>query len=140
MLERIHDVNIINTVANDPSIRPFIGVGPDILDFTDSVERPENIWLMGRYGGFCMTWSAPSIYEIHTFILTEGRGVWAREAARAMINYGASAGAKMLWTRISETQPNVIAYAVEMGMAPCGIEIDTLGQPYGVYSMDVVCL
>lgn len=128
-LKRCADSNLVNDLANDPAIRPFIG--GDItqpLDLTAAVENPLNIVLMGDHGGFLMAWSAPGVFEVHTMIRPEGRGVWAAEAAAlARDSMFDIYGATQLWTRVEEGADNVLAYAERGGMKRWGTAPFDLG-------------
>lgn len=138
ILSRTFDAARVNAVINDPSVRPFVG-DPDLgeLDVSDAVGCEQNLALMGKHGGFFLTWSCPRIYEVHTFITKGGRGEWARKAAAETIAYAKRCGADRLWTKISPDQFNVSAFATEMGMRHTLLTIQTLGKPYGVYEMAV---
>lgn len=139
LLARTFDAAAVNAVANNPDVRPFIG-DPDTgaLDLAPLIARRENIFLLGEHGGFALTWSAPRIFEVHTFIGRAGRGAWARNAAAEMLEHMTNF-AERLWTRIHPAQANVIAFAQEMGMRPVGMTIETFGEPYGVYEMVPRC-
>lgn len=136
ILTRTFDAERVNAVINDPSVRPFVG-DPDLgeLDVSDAVGCEQNLALMGAHGGFFLTWSCPRVYEVHTFITKGGRGEWARKAAAETIAYAKRCGATHLWTKISPDQPNVEAFAVEMGMRDTLQSVLTLGKPYSVFEM-----
>lgn len=138
ILTRTFDAERVNAVINDPSVRPFVG-DPDLgdLDVSDAVKNEMNLAMMGEHGGFLLTWSCPRVYEVHTFITKGGRGLWARKAAAETIAYAKRCGATRLWTKISPDQPNVEAFAVELGMTACAIKIPTLGKIYDVFEMEV---
>lgn len=136
IVERSFDAEYVNAVVNAPEVRPFIGPG-DYLDLSEAVARPENWFLMGEHGGFALIWSAPGVHEVHTFILREGRGRWARQAASDGVAFAASQGDRMLWTKIPDDQPNVALYARAMGMQDTGVSIETFGKPYAVYKMEL---
>lgn len=139
LLTDCRDATTINAVVNHPAVRPFVGA-PDAGDLDlSALIRPENIFPFGEHGGFALIWTAPHAREVHTFILPEGRGRWARDAAREGIGIAAERGTALLWTKVPPDQPNVKIYAVGMGMRPTGEEIDTLGKPYAVYAMGVSC-
>lgn len=132
------DVAFINAVVNDPSVRPH--VGPEYLgelDLSEAVARPENLCLFGRWGGFLLAWSAPGVREVHTMILPDGRGAWARRARVEMIAYCTAQGDTMLWTKIPADQPHVRRFALEGGMRPVGMTVATFGLPYEIYSMEL---
>ena len=133
-----HDAAWINEVINHPAVRPFVGpVEMGELDMTPLVERPENLFPMGEFGGFALLWTAPHTLEVHTFVLPEGRGHWARQAAAKGIELAKEAGAVRLWTRIPPDAPHVKAYARAMGMKPTGEVIETFGKPYRIFSMEL---
>ena len=126
MLKRSSDITRINKVVNHPSVRPMVGM-PELgdLDMTPVVERPEHWFLMGDHGGFALTWSAPRVYEWHSFVLPEGRGKWAVEARLEAIKYAGQHGAKMLWTKIPPDAPHVDRFARQGGMKPTDDVIET---------------
>lgn len=138
MLSLSRDAAAINAVINHPAVRPFIGA-PEVgaLDIAPILARPENLFPFGEYGGFALVWSAPATREVHTYILPEGRGKWARDAAREMIGIAAEHGTNKLWTKIHPDMANVRIYATRAGMKATGEVIETLGEPYAVYSMEV---
>lgn len=138
MLVRSHDAARINAVVNHPEVRPHVGA-PDAgdLDVTDLVERPEHWFLMGDHGGFMLSWSAPGVREVHTFVLPEGRGKWAEDARAAMLDYARKNGTEMLWTKIAEDDRHVIRYARQGGMQFTGDVLETFGKPYRIYRMEL---
>jgi hypothetical protein len=137
LLTRCLDAETINAVVNSPDIRPFVGPGADPLDLSDAVAIPEHLFLIGEHGGFSLAWSAPGVREVHTFIKREGRGKWAREAAAEGIAYARDHGTRMLWTKCPTARPYVALYAAAMGMEPTGETIETFGEPYDVYKMEL---
>lgn len=138
MLERSHDAARINAVVNHPEVRPHVGA-PEIgeLDLTELVKRPEHWFLMGGHGGFMLSWSAPGVREVHTFVLPEGRGKWAENARAAMLDYARDNGTQMLWTKIAEGDRHVIRYARQGGMQFTGDVLETFGKPYRIYRMEL---
>jgi len=132
-LFRTHDAATVNRVINAPEVRPFVGaVDAGDLDISGLLSDTRHVALMGEHGGFLLTWSAPWSFEVHTFILNGGRGAWAREAARQTIDYAwRRLNADCLWTKIPADQPNVRAFAVQMGMRDIGFDEDG----YGVFAM-----
>ena len=132
------DVQFINAVVNDPSVRPFVGPAElGELDLSEAVAQPENLFFMGEHGGFSAAWSAPGVREIHTFILESGRGAWARAARAQVIDSCRKRGDVMLWTKISPDTPHVAKFAVEGGMRPTGQVVETFGQPWLIYKMEL---
>lgn len=120
LLTRTMDADAVNRVANDPSVRPFVG-GEGVLDLTAVVRSPLNIVLWGDAGGFVWAWSAPATFEVHTLILPEGRGKWATRAAReAMATMAATYEARHLWTRVRRDLTHVRRFAMAAGLQLCG--------------------
>lgn len=121
MIERSFDAERINGLVNHPDIRPFLG--GDVtqgIDLTGAIVD-RNVFLLGQYGGFGVTWCAPRIYEVHTFILPAGRGLWALKAARALLaKMRDEFNAERVWTRVDETQANVRAFTLAAGLQPVG--------------------
>ena len=138
MLERCFDAELVNLAANHPDVRPFLGPASlGDLDFEESVAEDYNWFLMGEYGGFALAWSAPTVYEVHVFVLPEGRGKWAAQARQEVIDFAKANGAKMLWARISPAARFVSYFARRGGMQPTGEMIYTLGSPYDLYKMEL---
>jgi len=138
MLERSFDTRLINAVINHPDVRCGVGA-PDAgeLDVGPLVERPEHWFLMGEHGGFLLSWSAPKVREVHTFILPSGRGVWSNLARTAMLDYARQNGAKMLWTKIAPDAKHVARFARQGGMQLTDEVIETFGKPYRIYRMEL---
>lgn len=138
ILSRSTDADAVNAVINAPEVRPFVGPGDNDLDVTPVLLNLNNVALMGEHGGFTLSWSAPGIYEVHTFVLKSGRGEWARKARTEMIQTMTRMGATMLWTRIAPEQENVITFALEAGMRPTGETVDTFGRDFPTYKMELI--
>lgn len=138
MLSISRNAERINAVVNHPDVRPFVGA-PEAgaLDLSALVARPEHWFLMGTHGGFMLSYTAPFTREVHTFVLPEGRGIWANAARAAMIDYAREHGTKMLWTKIDEEQRHVIHYARQGGMQFSGDVLETFGRPYRIYWMEL---
>jgi hypothetical protein len=138
MLERSFDADFINAVVNHPEVRPYIGDGPDVLDLSDAIEQQQNWFLMGEHGGFALIWSAPGVYEVHTFILPEGRGAWGAKARNEGIDFARDHGAAMLWTKVPPKAPHVARFARQGGMKPTEDVIQMSGTPYQTFKMELI--
>lgn len=78
----------INKVINDPSIFDWVrGNHPGPLDMTPIIANPNNILLMGQYGGILFMQLQPGLYEAHTQVLPEGRGKWAVGMTQAALHW-----------------------------------------------------
>jgi hypothetical protein len=135
-LERTFDRDWINGLVNDPSIRPSVGGdGKSFADLGDVIDNPLHLFLRGCHGGFGLTWSCPRVFEVHTFILPEGRGCWAYQAARDMIVLAKDAGGERLWTKVDTEMPHVRRFAIQSGMGYTGIQIPQWGKTFDVLEM-----
>jgi hypothetical protein len=138
MLERSFDTGRINEVVNHPEVRPFVGpVSYGELDVAPVVAKQEDWFLMGDHGGFLLSWSAPKVREIHTFVLPEGRGRWAADARTAMLAYARENGTRTLWTKIDPAHRHTVQFARRGGMQFTEEVINTLGTPYQIYMMEL---
>jgi len=91
MLDRIgreRHAKRLNHVVNDPSVLPFVkgDIHPPI-DLSPAVANPDNVLLMGQYGGVFYEMLQPGIYEAHTQVLPEGRGEWTALMVRATLHW-----------------------------------------------------
>lgn len=135
-MKRTFDASRINYLVNHPAIRPHIGGDIDCeLDLTAAVSDVQNIFLDGEHGGFACSWSAPDTYEIHTFVLPEGRGKWAMEFAEWGKQYLWDKGAKHIWTRVHPDAANVKAFTLKMGLEPAGVHRIDLGAGLVAYEL-----
>ena len=136
MLQRSLDAERANFLINHPAVRPFVGGdGESPLDLTPIVSDDKNYLLLGDHGGFLATWSAPGTYEIHTFILPEGRGQPARDLAREGRDYLANIGAVHLWTRVQRGMENVRLFTLAAGFTPCGEQVCDFGGGPTTYEL-----
>jgi hypothetical protein len=136
MIQRCFDAGRINDLVNDPSIRPHIGGDPDApLDLTAAVNDRMNVFLLGEHGGFAFTWSAPRTYEVHTFILPEGRGPEALELALTARGWMEEHFADHLWTRVHPDAANVRAFTLKAGFEPAGSHTIDLGAGPVAYDL-----
>lgn len=126
MIERVCDPALVNGFANHPDIRPHVG-GEGYLDLTGVVREP-NVFLFGEHGGFCLSWSAPETYEVHTLIVPEGRGEWAFKAAEESRRIMVELGATHLWTRVRDGARHTALFTRKMGFRPCGTSEIDFGQ------------
>jgi hypothetical protein len=117
VLARCFDIVLVNALANHPTIRPFLGDRSyDLIDFTGTVSNNSNIVLMGEHGGFLCNWCAPAVYEVHTMILPDGRGLWAKQAvAEALDLMWHKYHADKLWTRVALDRPEVRLFSRRVG-------------------------
>lgn len=132
MIRRTFDVERVNYLVNHKEVRPLLGFGEKYIDLSEAVQDDANHFLDAEYGGFACCWSAPQTYEIHTFILPEGRGKWAYQLARAGRDYMQEIGATHLWTRVHPDFANVKFFTLRAGFRPAGHRT-TLGIAYDLF-------
>jgi RimJ/RimL family protein N-acetyltransferase len=86
MIERLTSAELINNVANDPSVRPWIcGDSDKYLDFSEAVETGRCIALFGEHGGFLFHHLTDGVFDGHSMVLPSGRGKWALRTVRYAI-------------------------------------------------------
>jgi hypothetical protein len=136
VIARSFDADRLNDLVNHPAIRPYVGGDPEAyLDLSHLIADDKNIALLGDHGGFFATWTAPHTYEVHTFILPEGRGRAAYELAREGRDYMTSHGANHLWTRVQRGAENVKRFTLAAGFTPCGEQVLDLGAGPTTYDL-----
>jgi RimJ/RimL family protein N-acetyltransferase len=87
MLTRQRTASRLTELANDKSIYPWIK-GPLVGRFETCsiVNNPNNIVMIGEYGGYVFLGMGDGIYDAHSLILPEGRGKWALKAAHEALD------------------------------------------------------
>ena len=136
---RTFDAELVNAIVNHPAVRPFVGGdGESELDLTEAVQNKDNIAYANDSGGFLFMWTAPRCYEVHTFILPEGRGRKAYEFAREARDYMEEQGALHLWTRVKPEAENVRRFTLAAGFEPAGVNIVD-GETYDLFDWRPEC-
>ena len=88
IIERVTSANRINAILNHPAVRPDVAdIGDGVIDMSEKIVGTENVCLVGEYGAFFCFKFFTGTYEVHTQILPEGRGVWAKQFAVAGAHY-----------------------------------------------------
>jgi hypothetical protein len=80
------DAGHFTRIANDPSVRPWLG-GRGPIDFTPILEDPANLAFASPHGGIVAVALGSGRYDIHTLFLEAGRGREALETARAVSQF-----------------------------------------------------
>lgn len=73
---------LLNSLANHPDIRPYIGPGPEVLDLYEFFERPGNIMLGNTLGVVCFIAMGDGYYSVHFLFTKALRGRDALQAIR----------------------------------------------------------
>lgn len=85
-VRRTLDPTFLNTVANHPEVRPWIG-GEGPIDLTADLANAANFALQAQEGGWVFLRHEPGTYELHTLFLRRGRGRRCLEAWREASTY-----------------------------------------------------
>lgn len=85
-ITRTMDATFLNTVANHPDVRPWLG-GDGPLDLTAMLANPANLAGVTAHGGFVAVAVWPGRYEVHSLFLPDGRGTESVRAMRAACDY-----------------------------------------------------
>jgi hypothetical protein len=80
------DAAFLNTVANHPDVRPFLG-GAGELDLSGFTRPPENFAFEFEHGGIIFQKLEHGVYEGHSMFLPEGRGERVKEAMAESIRW-----------------------------------------------------
>lgn len=87
-IRREFDAKHLNAVLNHESVRPDVAdMSLGSLDVSGQVGDQNNILLMGEFGGCLLFFVSPGIFEVHTQILPEGRGAWAKAFIGQMLEW-----------------------------------------------------
>lgn len=88
MLARHFSAERINEIVNHPTIYPWIkGRHTTPLDLSNIVKNPDNVCLVGEYGCVIFIKHQSGIYEFHTSVLPDGRGVRMVEGSHFAFNW-----------------------------------------------------
>lgn len=100
-LTETRDASYANEICNNPAVMPGLSLGViDVVDLEPLVDNTRNHLLIGEFGGALLVWTAPGVYDVHDFVLPEGRGKWARNAAQDVFAFVFDQlGARLLWTQ-----------------------------------------
>lgn len=84
---RTMDATFLNSVANHPEVRSWLGgIGP--IDLSNLLSDPNNVALQYEFGGFVgHKLFDTGVYECHSMFLPEGRGAHAHSAMETSLRY-----------------------------------------------------
>jgi len=116
-IERHFSAERINEVINDPSVRPWVANGSEVLNIEKHVANRNHVLLMGEHGGCMFFRFLPGVYEVHTNVERAGRGEWtdALTAACARWMFTRTDCYEVL-TRVPEGHLAARAAAIARGM------------------------
>lgn len=130
---RTFDAERINYLVNHETIRPTCGGDKaSLIDLSAPVADEQNIFLDGEHGGLAFIWTAPRVFEVHVYLLPDGRGRWGFDFGMAARNYMAD-HADMLWARVDS--PALRYFTMKAGFKPCGQNTIDIGQGPVTYDL-----
>ena len=80
------DAAFLNSVANNPAVRPGLG-GKGDIELSGLVADPNNVALVCPFGGFLVMKLESCVYECHSMFLPEASGADVLEAMRGGLSY-----------------------------------------------------
>lgn len=97
MIRRSPDAALHNKILNDPAITGHFG--PSEKDLTPLFNEPGAYVLLdnGKDAACVFEWSAPRIWQSHTYFLPSARGKSGIETGKAFIRLMFDDGARLLW-------------------------------------------
>jgi hypothetical protein len=138
-VEIVKDPAIVNAVANIPCVARLLGA--DSFDFTEAMNREENVFLRCGEGIALCEWSAPRVYQCHLIFrpLKFARGAIA--SAIAMRDFMLDRYADLLWGQPSKANLTAIKLILRTGFLPAGDGLNPLVGPvsYFVYERNRQC-
>ncbi len=85
-IERRFDAIFINRIANHPEVAPFVrGYLLGKMDFAEAVTDRNNMFLTSEHGAMIFNCLQPGLFEAHTMVLPQGRGLWTLRFVRACL-------------------------------------------------------
>lgn len=112
---RSMDVAHFNAVANDPSVRPFLG-GEGPIDLTAALLNVMNVAIATPHGGFVLFNHGDGRYEVHSLFLPDGRGKEAYDTMRDATHYlFAATDCVEILTKVATTNRAAAALALRGG-------------------------
>jgi len=130
------DAEFLNSVINDPTVRPSVWPGNGPLDAKALLDAGA-VFLRAEHGGFLLEEKGPGLFEVHTVFLPEGRGSHALEACRdGMFHMFTTTPCVEVITRISKTNVAAKRLARSAGMKRLfQVEVGNFGVPDEIYSI-----
>lgn len=121
-VSRTMDARHLNTVANDPQVRGWLGgesSGETPVDLTALVEDPANVAFATPHGGFLAVALGSGRYDVHSLFLPAGRGREAALAQRDALAYMfAATDATDLRTTVPTSNTAAAVFARRAGFEP----------------------
>lgn len=119
MIARSTDTDWLNRLFNHAEIRPWVAESADgDIDLSKVVGNGQNIALTGEFGATVFLKIDIGMYEVHTAILPEGRGKWAKQfAEQALIWMFCGSDCAEVLTRVPARHPAAQALTRAVGFS-----------------------
>lgn len=115
---RTMDATLLNTVANDPTVRPWLG-GDGPINLAPLLADPTTLAIVTPHGGIIAVPLDEHRYEAHSLFLPEGRGREAIVATRAALDFlFSTSAATELVTKVTTDNKAARGMARLMGFLP----------------------
>jgi hypothetical protein len=132
LLERSTDAAHLNRIANDPSVRPYLGLGVGDVDLAPVLQNPSVYALTNEHGGLVFLPVLSGLYSVHTLFLPSGRGAKAVRAALEAVDWlFSNTDAKAVTTEVPATNAPAGWLARRCGFQKTGRREDAWMTPGG---------
>lgn len=137
MNEKTEQVQMLNTIANQPEILPFVAPGYWRVDMADFFERPGNMMLGNDRGVVLFAPMGEGLYNCHFLFTSSMRGADALKAIKmafsSLFTYRNCVAITGLIPRENRASR---AMARALGCRPIGFATDDQGRPCISYMME----
>lgn len=129
MIRRETDISLINSIANDDAVRPFIRPDGEAMDFAPFEgkrigETGVVILSNGEDAVSLFEITAPRIYQAHTLFGPTCRGRKAIDTAREMVSHMFESGADIVWGVVSRANRRAVMFHRLIGATVIGGDDD----------------
>lgn len=123
MIHRETNPDIINTIVNDPAVRPFVDFSGQTapLDFAPTIGTPGMLYLRDDSDGLAaFELTAPGVYEAHLLFGPGTRGGRALDTMHDMLAWLFERGASVVWGAIDRTHRRAVLIGRMIGATATG--------------------
>lgn len=138
MIRRHFDAELHNAIANHPEVKPTLGYNQDYTDLTSLLDHPEAYVLLSDGEAACSVfeWSAPGVWQGHSFFLPHVRGKRGVVAGKAMCDFMFDQGAKMLWGMTPLQNRAAQMFNRLLGFKEAGEGVEASGQRVRFFTLE----
>lgn len=123
-VRRSPDAALHNLILNQPGITEHFG--PNLKDLTPLLNEPGAYVLLdnGTDAACVFEWSAPGVWQAHTYFLPSARGKRGVAAGKAFVRLMFDDGARMLWGQTPTANRQARMFNRLIGAVADGIEFN----------------